>query len=108
MTTAAAAVPAIVPIGVHDAALLAAIHATSFPAPWSEEDFALFLRQPGMAAWAGGIKTASGFILTRRVADEAEILTIAVMPAARQRGIARAVLMRALEELRKRGLASAY
>jgi ribosomal-protein-alanine N-acetyltransferase len=101
--------------------VLAQLHATSFPAPWSEEDFAQFLRQPGMRAWVAGHNKrgdtkrgdakpgdAAGFILTRRVAEEAEVLTIAVEPDARKRGLGRALLARALDELRTHGVASVF
>jgi ribosomal-protein-alanine N-acetyltransferase len=91
--------------------VLAQLHATSFAAPWSAEDFAQFLRQPGMTAWVAGHKQpgdAAGFILTRRVAEEAEVLTIAVEPAARKRGLGRALLARALDELRTHGVASVF
>jgi len=91
-----------------DAALLAELHATSFPAPWTEEDFALFLRQPGLAAWAAGFEHPSGFILVRHVAEEAEIITVAVRPEARRHGVGRALLIHAMEELRRHGVAALF
>ncbi|TAL04298.1 MAG: ribosomal-protein-alanine N-acetyltransferase [Rhodospirillaceae bacterium] len=93
---------------VSDAALLAQLHATSFPAPWTEEDFALFLRQPGMAAWAAGYENPSGFILVRSAGEEAEILTIAVAPPARRHGVGRILLRHAQEQLRGLGVASLF
>src|SRR5690606_4198483 len=53
--------------------------------PWSESEFAALLGQPGVIALA----EADGFILIRIAADEAEILTLAVQPAARRRGLGR-------------------
>ena len=68
------------------AARLAAIHAEAFAgphdAPWSEAAFADLLAQPGVFA----LDSADGFILMRAVADEAEILTLAVRPGARRGG----------------------
>ena len=65
---------------------LAAIHAAAFAGPgetpWSAEAFADLLAQAGVFA----VETEDGFILMRAVADEAEILTLAVRPAARRRG----------------------
>jgi ribosomal-protein-alanine N-acetyltransferase len=65
---------------------LAAIHAEAFAGPqdtpWSAAAFADLLEQPGVFA----IESAGGFILMRTVADEAEILTLAVRPAARRGG----------------------
>jgi len=68
------------------AARLAAIHAGAFAGPhdtpWSEAAFADLLGQPGVFA----LESADGFILMRAVADEAEILTLAVRPEARRAG----------------------
>ncbi len=68
------------------AARLAALHAEAFDQPgdaaWSETAFGDLLGQAGVFA----VETVDGFILMRAVADEAEILTLAVRPAARRRG----------------------
>ena len=65
----------------------AAIHAEAFAgphdAPWSAAAFADLLAQAGVFA----AEAADGFILMRAVADEAEILTLAVRPAARRGGL---------------------
>lgn len=69
------------------AARLAAIHAEAFAgpqdAPWSAAAFADLLDQPGVFA----IERSDGFVLMRVVADEAEILTLAVRPGARRAGV---------------------
>ena len=75
--------------GLADAALLAALHATAFNRPWSQDAFEVFLGDPAVA---GLIVGGDGFILWRAVAGEAEILTLAVSPPARRQGIARALL----------------
>lgn len=72
-------------------AALAALHARAFEAPWSEAEFSTILSQSGVMA----IRHAAGFLLLRVVADEAEILTLAVDPEARRRGIARALVAEA-------------
>ena len=46
----------------------------------------------------------AGFTLARAVADEAELLLIAVLPGLRRRGIARMLLHNFLDEARERGL----
>ena len=66
-----------------DPAALAAVHARAFPAPWSRDEFAALLAQPGVLA----VVEPDGFILIRVVLDEAEILTLAVRPAARRAGL---------------------
>ncbi len=70
---------------------LAAIHAEAFDAPWDAAAFADLLGQAGVVA----VAEADGFILIRVVADEAEILTLAVRLAARRRGVAARLTARA-------------
>lgn len=65
------------------AARLADLHAAAFPAPWDAAAFEALLDQSGVLA----IEAPGGFILIRTVADEAEILTLAVDPVARRRGL---------------------
>jgi ribosomal-protein-alanine N-acetyltransferase len=99
----------VAPVSPGDADMLARIHATSFPAPWKADDFALFLRQKEVSGWAAGHDgLPDGFILVRHVADEAEIMTIAVDPATRGTGLGRALLAHAVEELRKIGVTSLF
>jgi len=69
------------------AAEFAAIHAEAFAgpqdAPWNVAAFADLLTHPGVFPVYG----RDGFILMRAVADEAEILTLAVRPCARRAGV---------------------
>ena len=65
------------------AARLAEIHAAAFPAPWDAAAFEALLAQTGVFV----LEAPDGFILLRTVADEAEILTLAVRPAARRSGL---------------------
>ena len=62
---------------------LADLHAEVFDAPWSPSAFADLLGQAGVVLEGN----QDGFILIRAVADEAEILTLAVRPAARRKGL---------------------
>jgi [ribosomal protein S18]-alanine N-acetyltransferase len=83
------------------AAVLEALHALSFPTPWRAAEFATLLSQPGVAAWiAYGREEPEGFILVRAAADEAEILTLAVTPAYRRKGLASKLLQEASVNLR--------
>lgn len=81
--------------GPDDAALLAAIHATAFPpgAAWDADTLGTLLRLEGAFALRAG---EDGFILARQTLDEAEILTLAVRPAARRAGIGAALVATAL------------
>lgn len=74
--------------GPGDAPRLAALHAEAFDSPWPDTAFADLLGQPGVF----GLMADDGFILIRAVADEAEILTLAVRPSARRQGLARALV----------------
>lgn len=73
--------------GPEQAGRLATLHAAAFAGahdrPWSPAAFADLLGQAGVFA----IEAPDGFILMRAVADEAEILTLAVHPAARRGGV---------------------
>jgi ribosomal-protein-alanine N-acetyltransferase len=71
--------------------LMAAIHAQCFPPDeaWDAAVMAAELSMPGVFAF---IAAAGGMILARVVADEAEILTLAVAPEARRAGIGRALV----------------
>lgn len=75
------------PAPTRRAARLALIHAEAFAGapdrPWSAAAFADLLGQPGVFA----AEAADGFLLMRAVADEAEILTLAVRPGARRAGL---------------------
>jgi len=70
---------------------LAEIHATAFPAgeAWPAAMIAGHLGMPGVFAL---IDEAGGMVLARTAADEAEILTLAVAPAARRHGLGRALV----------------
>jgi len=89
------AAPCIRPIGAERSGECAAIHATSFAYPWQEADFERLFVASGTIA-EGAIETKeehlAGFVLSRAAAGEAEILTIAVAPQWRRRGIASSLL----------------
>lgn len=92
-----------------DAALLAEIHGACFSHGWSEDDFAVLLAQDTVGALIlrrDGFMARdvpAGFILVRRAADEAEILTLAVLPDWRGRGVGRRLAEEALRGLYRDG-----
>lgn len=102
--------PAIGPLGVPSAVAapaLAALHALAFPPgqAWGADAIALMLDMPGVfGLW----RPAEGFVLARVAADEAEILTLGVVPAARRRGLGAALLRGAMAEARARGAGALY
>jgi tRNA threonylcarbamoyl adenosine modification protein YeaZ/ribosomal-protein-alanine acetyltransferase len=79
--------------GAEAASLLAALHATSFDHPWTEQSFVEMLAVPVTEVLVAQTDMEpAGFILTRMIADEAEILTICTSPHLRQRGVGHALL----------------
>ncbi len=68
---------------------LAALHAAAFDPSWPVAEIDELLASPGAFAL---IVEDAGFILCRAIAGEAEILTLAVTPAARRRGTGRALV----------------
>ena len=86
------------------AGVMAAIHRTAFPATeaWSRD---VMLLQLGMQATFGLVYSRAGMILGRVTVDEAEILTLAVDPGQRRRGIGTALLGAAMARATKLGAA---
>lgn len=72
---------------------LARIHAAAFtvPRPWSADEITALLDAPGVIL----VARSEGFALIRVAAGEAELLTLAVVPRARRRGLGRALLAEA-------------
>jgi ribosomal-protein-alanine N-acetyltransferase len=85
---------------------LAALHAACFttPRPWSAAEFAALGDSPGV--FLCGDET--GFALGRVIAGEAELLTLAVHPAARRRGLGRRWLDAFEAAARSRAAADAF
>jgi len=83
---------------------LAHIHAACFatPRPWTSDEFAALLAAHGTFLAA---LPPHGFALGRTIADEAELLTLAVAPEARRRGLGRTLLADYSATARTRGAA---
>ena len=83
--------------GAH-AALLAALHGRCFEDAWSTQAMAEVLGSPGAFAYVavvpadGTADQPVGFALARRAGDDAELLTLCVLPDARRRGMGAALL----------------
>lgn len=87
---------------------LADVHATAFDgtngAAWDAAAFARLLVLPGV-----DVKTCEGgFVMVRTVADEAEILTLAVRPEARRRGLGLSLTLQAARAAREAGAARLF
>lgn len=85
--------PVLSEASAHDARTIAALHGVSFARGWSEQDVEGLLIDRHVVAHRATIGSAmAGFILSRLIEDEAEILSVAVSSARRGRGLARALL----------------
>lgn len=81
--------PALSDAGPRDARAIAALHGQSFRRGWSEQEVeGLLLDRHVIAHRARRGNTLTGFILSRQVEDEAEILSVAVARTSRSRGLA--------------------
>lgn len=89
-----------------DAAVLAAIHAACFARGWDQDSMAQFISGPGclvLVASRAQSGPVDGFLIARKAGDEAEILTLAVHPACRRAGLARALVEMAMTRLSAAG-----
>lgn len=92
---------------------LAEIHHQGFSKGWTDGEFAKLLtsknyfclvaRKKGQAD-----KPPSAFIMIRKVADEAEIITIATKKSARRKGVARQLLEAAIRKLQADRITSLF
>ena len=102
----------ILPAEKSDLTALAEIHATSFSHPWSDGELEkMFSNEAYKCLVARPPKSEksnpSGFVFVRSIVEEAEIITIAIKPSARRKGIARRLMqavIRTLEYDRKKKL----
>lgn len=97
------------PLGSFDLQLLAALHGRCFTAAWdqawSATSFAEILAMPGAGGWLiSDGDQPQGFIVTRNVVDEMEIILIAIDPDHRRRGLAGQLLAAACTQAGQNGI----
>ena len=101
--------PTLSEAGPRDAAALAALHGASFHRGWSEEEFEhLLLDRDVVTHRAMAGPRLAGFIVSRLVAGEAEILSVAVSKPRRGKGLARRLLDLHLRRLAGRGTRTVF
>lgn len=88
----------LVPAGPPHAEVLAAMHHICFREPWSAPSMASTLAMPGVAGLIAEdqARGPAGMVLWRVAADEAEILTLLVLPPWRRAGLGRRLMAEAL------------
>jgi ribosomal-protein-alanine N-acetyltransferase len=104
--------PAIRAPRLAEAPLIAAIHAEAFHRPWSAAEVEALLADRSVLADAAQEGRAGGallgFVMSRRAADEAEILSIGVTRRARGRGIGKTLLARHMARLAQAGVSRLF
>ncbi|NBB50502.1 GNAT family N-acetyltransferase [Rhizobium sp. CRIBSB] len=100
----------IVPMTSDHCRAVAELHGQRFPRAWGDGEFLSLLLQPnsfGFAAWQTNTlifkAPLAGFVLSREVAGEAEILTIAVGEKVARFGLGWRLMQAALREAKGRG-----
>ena len=92
----------VAPLDTRHAEALAEIHAGAFARPWSAVEFERMLADDHVTAdglFVPRNLEPGGFVLSRRVGDEAEILSVAIAPDLRGRNCGRPLLAGHLESL---------
>ncbi len=97
------------PAAREEAQALAALHAQAFAAPWPQSAFADLLGAPGVFALVAAEDDAlHGLIVMRAIPGEAEVLTLAVAPHHRRRGLGQTLLAAGLDLARQAGAGMAF
>jgi ribosomal-protein-alanine N-acetyltransferase len=104
--------PALLDARAGDAAALARLHASAFRHGWSEAEFERLLADRNVlcliARSEGGTGEPVGFVISRLVEGEAEILMVAVARSERGRGLAGRLIARHLGRLAARGVQTVF
>jgi len=89
------------PASLDDVDELARLHAAGFYRGWPRDDFSTFLADRDILSFVAcdAKRRIAGFALIRVASDEAELITIAVDPKWRGKGIGRALLSAGFDRL---------
>ncbi len=99
----------IIPASIAHVPLLAALQNASFPDdPWPESAFAPLLAPPTGLGLLADHETPIGFALARVIVDEAEIISLGVIPTARRHGYARVILRALIGECQRHGAGNLF
>jgi ribosomal-protein-alanine N-acetyltransferase len=79
-------------VGADAASMLAALHAQAFARPWSGDEISKLLDNAAVFAMLSRGPHPQGFAMGWTAAGDAELLTVAVVPDARRRGLGAALV----------------
>ncbi len=82
-----------------DAKPLHQIHKECFPIYWKENEISDMLMASGTKAWLARAGAPVGMLITRAQFEQAEILTIAVLPKSQKSGVAKRMMAEAEKDL---------
>ena len=88
------------------APVLAELHKACFAAPWDTKAMGDLLSMPGGLAFVIGRSAGppAGFVMVNRAADQADILTIGILPRQRRRRLGRQLMQHVSDQLRSLGV----
>ncbi len=94
----------IVPMNEHHVPQIALLERECFADPWSQKSIASELHNP-LSLWlvAQEGQTLLGYVGSQTCLDETDMMNIAVSPASRRQGVARALIEALVSALRERG-----
>lgn len=94
----------IVPMNEHHVSQIALLERECFADPWSQQSIASELHNP-LSLWlvAQQGQTLLGYVGSQTCLDETDMMNIAVSPASRRQGVARALIEALVSALRERG-----
>lgn len=96
------------PAGTELAAALAEIHASAFDEGWSAAEIAKLLESPAVFALISAAPDRRGFVMAWAAAGDAELITVAVVPEARRKGVGAVLVAAAAAMAQARGAASIH
>jgi len=85
------------------------IENASFTTPWSMSAFLYEMRNPASICYVAEIDSqVAGYIVARHVLDEAHMFNLAVREDLRRKGIARALIKKTIEDIKRGGCKIIY
>ena len=96
------------PVSAEHCATLAELHARAFDKAWTAAEIAKLMENPAVFALISRDAEPRGFVMAWTAAGDAEILTVAVVPEARRRGVGASLVTAAGVAALVRGAASMH